>query len=109
MSRPRGSVRVNNGVFAKERLSGMGNALASAVQGAEIVFCYRWKRTRRLAEIVLVIWVATCMYAWFVLDGSAAYTSRHFPAKVRIVIQETRKRIWPYVWRQYIFADPKNK
>ena len=80
-----------------------------SLKGAKVVLCRNCNIRKSLVQIVLVLWIIACMYVWFVLDGSPTYTSRHFPSKVRVAIQKTRGYIWPYIWRQYVYADSNDK
>ena len=67
---------------------------------------YRWMRKIGLLEIALSFWIMTCMYLWVVSsENLRGYTMRRFPSRVTSVIEKTRERVWPYIWRQYIYAD----
>lgn len=65
---------------------------------------------RNFSEIILSIWIIISLYVWFVLNG---YPNLKFkeklPACVRTVIAKTKNSVWPYVWREYIYAEKKEK
>lgn len=67
---------------------------------------YRWMRKIGLLEIALIFWIMTCMYLWVVSsENLRERVMRRFPSRVVSVIEATRERIWPCIWRQYIYAD----
>jgi hypothetical protein len=67
---------------------------------------YRWIRKIGFLEIALIFWIMTCMYLWVVSsENLRGYVMRKFPSRVVSVIETTRERIWPYIWRQYIYAE----
>lgn len=67
---------------------------------------HRGGRKIGFLEIVLIFWIMTCMYLWVVSsENLRGYVTRRFPSRVVSVIERTREWIWPYIWRQYIYAD----
>lgn len=71
----------------------------------------RYRRIRKIGfiEIAFVFWIVSCMYVWLVSTIGSGYSMRRFPSRVVSVIEMTRERIWPCIWRQYIYADQAPK
>ena len=63
----------------------------------------KWKRF--LLEFFLIFWLLSCLYVWWILNGNPGISvlSKLSP-KVTVIVQDSFARIWPYVWRQYIFV-----
>ena len=67
---------------------------------------HKWARKTGLLEIILSFWIIACIYLWVVSsENPGGYVLIRFPPRVVSLIETTRERIWPYIWRQYIYAE----
>jgi len=64
----------------------------------------KWQRF--LFGSIVIFWIMACLYVWWILNGTPGLESisRSSP-KITIIVQDSFARIWPYVWRQYIYTQ----
>jgi len=65
----------------------------------------RRKWQRLLIQLLVIFWIIACLYVWWILNGALGI--KYLPKlsyEFYIIVQNSSHRIWPYVWRQYIFV-----
>ena len=56
--------------------------------------------------LMVIFWITVCLYVWWILNKTPGFESiSKFSPKITIIVQDSSDRIWPYVWRQYIYAQ----
>ena len=62
----------------------------------------------RLIEVAVCIWIISCVYCWWVLEGSPElflvlkYLGFDFP-ELESFFRKSKDLLWPYIYRKYVF------
>ncbi len=65
-------------------------------------------KSNMLKQIVLCIWIVLTIYVWLSLN-IPEFIIRRAPSMISRSVLTTRKLVCPYVFRQDIFSERKNK
>lgn len=61
-----------------------------------------------LKQVVLCIWIGLTVFVWLTVNVSESKISRA-PLIISQLMTKTREMAWPYIYRQYIFAEKNPK
>lgn len=57
-----------------------------------------------LKQLLICIWIALSVFVWLAVNLSESRISRA-PLIISQPLMKTREFVWPYIYRQYIFAE----
>jgi hypothetical protein len=57
-----------------------------------------------LKQVVLCVWIGLTIFVWLTVNISESRISRA-PLIISQPMIKTREIVWPYIYRQYIFAE----
>jgi hypothetical protein len=61
-----------------------------------------------LKQLALCVWIWLTLFVWFTVNLSES-TILHAPPFISEPMIKTRNFVWPYIYRQYIFAEKNSK
>jgi hypothetical protein len=77
-------------------------------EGKEVTHMIQTK-SNFLKQVVLCVWIGLTVFVWLAVNISESRISRA-PLIISQLMTKTREIVWPYIYRQYIFAeDPKER
>jgi hypothetical protein len=61
-----------------------------------------------LKQVLLCVWIGLTVFLWLTVNVSESRISRA-PLIISQLMTKTREIVWPYIYRQYIFAEENPK
>lgn len=63
-----------------------------------------------LKQAGLCVWIGLTVYVWFALNVPEEFMiKQRVPTMISRYVVATRELVWPYVFRQYIYAEKNTK
>lgn len=63
-------------------------------------------RSDILKQVLCGVWAVLTVFIWLAVNLPESRMFRSFPVISQTMVK-TRKVVWPYIYRQYIFAEKK--
>ena len=69
---------------------------------------------KKLVEIILVAWVLIFMFFWWILSGFPGLKYKlvkkmPYRSEIIFVLKKTKIKVWPYIYRPYIWDENSKK
>ena len=67
------------------------------------------RKNQRMAEMILCLWILIVVVVWAALDmNSMVQSNRYLPQSIKVSFAKGQEIIWPYVFREYIYAEKES-
>ena len=67
------------------------------------------RKNKRMPEMILCLWILIVVVVWAALDMNPMVQSNHYlPQSIKVSFAKVQKIIWPYVFREYIYAEKES-